>query len=276
MAKPTGQPEEPGDQLDPDRRSSLQSGLGSPTIGPVGTPSYMSPEQASAAQGQVSFASDIYSLGATLYCLLTGKAPIEGRGFKAESTMKKVRTGDFQKPRQINSTVPPALEAICLKAMALRPEDRYPTAQALGQDVERWLADAPVSVYREPTSVRLGRWFRRHKPVVAAASMLVICVVIALCVDLVRVGRERTAAEDNFLLAREAVNRVLTEIVEGRLAAVPQAEELRLQVAKDALEFNVRFLRRRPSDPSVLREAALTYRKVANIQRMLGLSREAT
>ena len=82
-------------------------------------------------------------------------------------------------------------------------------------------------------------------------------------------------AEDNFVMAREAVNRVLTEVAEGPLAGVPQAEELRLQVAKDASEFNERFLRQRPRDPAVIREAALTYRKVANIERMLNLPKDA-
>ena len=76
-------------------------------------------------------------------------------------------------------------------------------------------------------------------------------------------------------MAREAVNRVLSAVAEGPLAAVPQAEELRLQVAKDASEFNERFLRQRPRDPAVIREAALTYRKVANIEHMLNLPKDA-
>ena len=244
-------------------------------MGAVGTPSYMSPEQAAGANDQVSFASDIYGLGATLYCLLTGKAPFQGESDDARAILARVRSGGFRKPRELNPAVPPALEAVCLKAMALEPEHRYKTARALGQDIERWLADAPVSVYREPLLVRLGRWVRRHKPLVTAAAVLVVCAVIALCVDVVRVGRERAVAEDNFVMAREAVNRVLTEIAEGPLAAVPQAEELRLQVAKDASEFNERFLRQRPRDPAVIREAALTYRKVANIERMLNLPKDA-
>ena len=68
---------------------------------------------------------------------------------------------------------------------------------------------------------------------------------------------------------------MLTAVAEGPLAAVPQAEDLRLQVAKDASEFNERFLRQRPRDPAVIREAALTYRKVANIERMLNLPKDA-
>ncbi len=275
LAKSIGRPEVAADEREITSRLSSRSDQGTPTVGAVGTPSYMSPEQASGAIERVSFASDIYGLGATLYCLLTGKAPFQGESNDAVSILTKVRSGGFRKPRELEAAVPAALEAVCLKAMALEPEHRYKTARALAEDIERWLADAPVSVYREPLFVRLGRWIRRHKPLVAAAAVLVVCVVIGLCVDVVRVGRERAVAEDNFVLAREAVNRVLSEAAEGPLAAVPQAEELRLHVAKDVSEFNERILRQRPRDPAVIREAALTYRKVANIERMLNLPKDA-
>ncbi len=275
LAKPVGRPAESTDQSEHTLHPSSREGVGSPTIGPVGTLHYMSPEQASADHEHVSFASDIYGLGATLYCLLTGKAPLQDSGDSTADVLAKVRAGAFPKPRELNPSTPKALEAVCKKAMALRPEDRYPSARALAQDIERWLADAPVSVYREPLAVRAGRWLKRNKPLVAAAVLLVVFGVIGLLVDVVRVGRERAVAEDNFFMAREAVNRVLTESAEGRLAAVPQTEELRLQVAKDALEFNERFLRQRPLDPAVIREAALTYRKVANIERMLDLPKDA-
>ena len=275
LAKSIGRPEEAAGDLETTLRPSSQSGEGTPTVGAVGTPSYMSPEQASGANEQVSFASDIYGLGATLYCLLTGKAPFQGESDDARDILLKVRSGGFRKPRELKAAVPRALEAVCLKAMALEPANRYKTARALAEDIERWLADAPVSVYREPLLVRLGRWVRRHKPLVAAAAVLVVCVVIGLCVDVVRVGRERAFAEENFVMAREAVNRVLSEAAEGPLAAVPQAEELRLLLAKDASEFNERFLRQRPRDPAVVREAAVTYRKLANIERMLNLPTDA-
>jgi serine/threonine protein kinase len=115
----------------------------------VGTPQYMSPEQA--AGGLVGPASDIYSLGATLYCLLTGTTPFddphEGR---LQDVLEKVRNGRFAGPRQVRRKITPALEAICLKAMALRPEDRYASAGALADDLEHWLADEPVAAYREP------------------------------------------------------------------------------------------------------------------------------
>src|SRR5262249_1536385 len=105
----------------------------------VGTPAYMSPEQAAGALGQLGPASDIYSLGATLYVLLTGQAPFVGGNL-----VQQVQRGALVRPRQVKPAVPPALGAICLKAMALQPEERYPTALELAADVEHWLADEPV------------------------------------------------------------------------------------------------------------------------------------
>ena len=249
LAKPIRRPEDAAGELQTTLRPSYRGGEGSPTVGAIGTPSYMSPEQAAGANDQVSFASDIYGLGATLYTLLTGVAPFQAESDDARAILVRVRSGGFLKPHELNPAVPLALEAVCLKAMALEQEHRYKSARDLGQDIERWLADAPVSVYREPPHVRLGRWIRRHKPLVAAAAALLVCGVIALCVDVVRVGRERAVAEDNFVMAGEAVRRVVTEVAEGPLAAIPQAEELRLQVAKDASEFNERFLRQRRATP---------------------------
>ena len=111
---------------------------------------YMSPEQAAGRLDRLGPASDVYSLGATLYSLLTGRPPVEDRD--VGSVLQQVQRGDFPPPRQVNAAVPPALEAICLKAMALRPEDRYASARALADDVEHWLADEPVAAYREPRS----------------------------------------------------------------------------------------------------------------------------
>src|SRR5262249_43799550 len=97
-----------------------------PTAGVAGTAQYMSPEQAEGRWDQVGPASDIYSLGASLYVLLTGKHPFRGRDFL--EVRAQVRRGAFLAPRQVQPAVPQALEAICLKAMARTPEHRYATA----------------------------------------------------------------------------------------------------------------------------------------------------
>src|SRR5206468_3178820 len=120
-----------------------------------GTPPYMSPEQASGRIDLLGPASDVYSLGATLYTLLTGQKPFpEG---DVGTILRRVQRGDFAPPRRVRRTVDAALEAVCLKAMALRPEDRYASPRALADDLERWLADEPVTAYREPLRRRLAR-----------------------------------------------------------------------------------------------------------------------
>ena len=114
----------------------------------LGTPQYMSPEQAAGDPRRLGPRSDVYNLGATLYCLLTGQAP-----FAAEhilGVLDDVRAGAFPPPRRLDPTVDRALEAVCLKAMALKPEDRYATPRELAEDVERWMADESVSAWREP------------------------------------------------------------------------------------------------------------------------------
>ena len=91
----------------------------------LGTPAYMSPEQARGDLDVLGPRSDVYSLGATLYCLLTGKPPQEGDDLG--EILRRVQRGEFTPPRQVDSSIDPALEAICLKAMALKPDDRYAT-----------------------------------------------------------------------------------------------------------------------------------------------------
>ena len=123
---------------------------------------YMSPEQAAGRLDQLGPASDVYSLGATLYCLLTGKRADRGRGTSRE-ILSRVKRGEFPPPRRLEPDVPRALEAVCLKAMALEPEDRYQSPRGLAEDIERWLADEPVTAWREP--ILVGR-----AAVVATAS----------------------------------------------------------------------------------------------------------
>jgi WD40 repeat protein/serine/threonine protein kinase len=156
----------------------------------VGTPGYMSPEQAMGRQDLIGQASDVYGLGATLYCLLTGKPPFAGQTLP--ELLQRVQKGDFPPPRAVNAAVPAPLEAICLKAMALAPQDRYGSAQELAEELEHWLADEPVKAYPEPRRVRVARWARRHKPLVAGAAALLLTAVVALSLGLVLLGQANT------------------------------------------------------------------------------------
>jgi tetratricopeptide (TPR) repeat protein len=156
---------------------TLASNLARTQVGqPLGTPEYMPPEQAAGRLDELGPASDVYGLGATLYCLLTGKAPFDRAA--GQPILERVQRGDFLPPRQVKPSVPPALAAVCLKAMALRPQDRYATAKALAEDIEHWLADEPVSCWREPWRLRLRRWGRRHRGMVSALAAAAVVLVV--------------------------------------------------------------------------------------------------
>ena len=142
----------------------------------IGTPAYMSPEQAAGRHDLLGPASDVYSLGATLYSLLTGKTAVEGKDIAV--VLKKVQTGDLIAPRQRKPSVDPALEAVCLKAMALKPADRYASPQGLANDIEHWLADEPVSARAEPLTVRARRWTRQHRTLVTSAAAVLLVATI--------------------------------------------------------------------------------------------------
>jgi serine/threonine-protein kinase len=134
-----------------------------------GTPAYMSPEQAGGRLDQLGHRSDVYGLGATLYHLLTGHAPFEGEEIR--ELYRKILAGKFPRPRSLNPRASPALEAVCLKAMALEPQHRYESVLFLKADLERCLADETVSAWREPLLIRTGRWMRRHKTLTATTAV---------------------------------------------------------------------------------------------------------
>jgi serine/threonine protein kinase len=187
----------------------------------LGTPAYMSPEQAAGRWDILRPASDIFSLGATLYALLTGRAPFQGRD--TPDILAKVQRGEFPPPRQVKKDVPPPLEAICCKAMALQPQDRYETALDLAADVERWLADEPVTAYREPLAARLGRWLRHHQTLTAAVGALLLTGVIALAISTVLVGQAQQETADALQQEEQArKDRALAQ-VDALLNADPQA-----------------------------------------------------
>jgi tetratricopeptide (TPR) repeat protein/tRNA A-37 threonylcarbamoyl transferase component Bud32 len=177
----------------------LTSSSGSaPTIAGVymGSPPYMAPELADGRADDADERTDVYLLGATLYEILTGRAP--RRGSSRDELLELARSVDPVPPRQVKAEIPRPLEAICLKAMTRRKEDRYPGAGTLAEDVQRYLAGEPVSVYREGLPARSWRWCKRHRRAVerTAAAVLVLAVTMGAGLALRRAGlAEREAAQ---------------------------------------------------------------------------------
>jgi serine/threonine-protein kinase len=239
----------------------------------VGTPAYMSPEQAAGKIEELGPASDVYSLGATLYCLLTGKAPFEGGD--AGEVLRRVQRGDFPQPRQVKRTVPAALEAVCLKAMALRPADRYGTARALADEVEHWLADEPVAAYPEPWPTRLARWGRRHRPLVAAALALLLTAVAALAAGIVVVNGERQRTEQARKRTREALDEMSSQVIEDWLSQKAQLEPAQRAFLEKALAYYEEFAQESGHSQEVRKGVAGAHRRVGTIRDKLGQHAEA-
>jgi serine/threonine-protein kinase len=248
----------------------------------LGTPSYMSPEQAEGRQHLLGPRSDVYSLGATLYTLLTGRAPFP-EGDLAE-VLSKVQRGEYPPPRRVNAHVPPALEAICQKAMAHWPEDRYASARELGQEVERWLADEPVKAYPEPLVARCRRWMKRHRTLVLGAVTVLLVTAVALGVttgvlsfknEELRQAQEqeekaRKEAQANFEMASQAVEDYLFKVAEDDRLKQQDLFELRKKLLASAQEFYTRFVVARKEDPELELALGRAYSRLGLLHQELG------
>jgi WD40 repeat protein/tRNA A-37 threonylcarbamoyl transferase component Bud32 len=162
----------------------------------IGTPAYMSPEQAAGSKHEIGPCSDVYSLGALLYELLCGRPPFEG---PVANVLLRVVHDDPAPPRQIRPATPRDLETICLKAMAKEPRHRYATAGAMGRDLHRYLEHRPISARPTGPLGRTARWCRR-KPALATT----VIGATLLCAAVGTVGFWRVVQERNRFRAERA------------------------------------------------------------------------
>lgn len=203
----------------------------------VGTASYMAPEQARGECRRLTTAVDVYSLGAILYELFTGQPPF--RGLSTLETLRLVLEVDTQAPRQLNPKLPRDLNNICLKCLEKEPQQRYGSAEALADDLDRWLHNRPVKARPIGSVGRLARWGVRH-PWSAGVLLSALLGLIAVATTAVRVARNQEATlreevlglnEDlavnvasTFLLHLEWLSRPVLQTAEDPAILVPLAE----------------------------------------------------
>lgn len=181
----------------------------------VGTPAYMAPEQ---ARGEPSPHTDVYGIGGILFELLTGSAPHVGRD--STGVIEHILHRPTPRARAMAAWVPPELDAVCARAMARDPADRYATPAALAQDLQRYLADEPVSVFDEPLAGRMWRWMRRHRTWTLAAAFVAVITVTVTSVAAVMLARasedERHAREEGLRMSAKYAARMFASGVDVR------------------------------------------------------------
>ena len=214
------------EELDPDLSIfEPSSGWAEQTRGIAGTPGYMAPEQFAGNGGEITAASDIYASGVVLYEILTGRGPFHFQKSSGNLEWLKEATlrGDFLSPREVNPSVPRPLDAICCKAMSLNPRDRYPSAEALAEEIKRWQDDEPVEALPETWRSRLARWERRHRNAVRVGTvglgvLAVFTTLAALLLAMLNanVRSARNDADKNAIQAKLERNQAIKIVTESR------------------------------------------------------------
>jgi serine/threonine protein kinase len=237
----------------------------------LGTLRYMSPEQALAKHGLVDHRTDVYSLGVTLYELLTRTPAVGGKD--REQILNAITLDEPRPPRALDAMIPQDLETILLKAIAKNAAERYVTAKEMAEDFKRFLSDKPISARPPSLLKKAAKWSRRHKSIMyAAAACLVIALIVLAIATFVIVGerneavRQRDLAREQRRLARQAVDDMYMDVAEKWLADSPNLDDIQRRFLEKALSYYQKFVRNgEADDPQERFENAKAYTRIGKL-----------
>jgi eukaryotic-like serine/threonine-protein kinase len=235
----------------------------------LGTLRYMSPEQAGGQRVLLDHRTDIYSLGATLYELLTLRPPFDGAD--RQRLLHQILNDEPRPLRDFQKAIPVELETIVLKAMSKTPTERYATAQDLADDLTRFLEHQPIRARRATAAQRLRKWGRRHPSIVWAAGVLCLLTVAGSLVSAAMIQsayeREKQRAQEakqEYQLAKEAVDSMF-KLCKEELADKPFLEGLRRRLLEDALVYYQKLIEQRREDQAAQEELTAARKRVQQI-----------
>jgi tetratricopeptide (TPR) repeat protein len=246
----------------------------------LGTLRYMSPEQALAKRGYLDHRTDIYSLGATLYELVTLRPAIDGQD--RQEVLRKIAQDEPIPPRQLNPSIPREMETVLLKAMNKEPRSRYVTAQELADDLRRFLDHKPIKAMRPTVREKAVKWGRRHPSVIISALCILAALAAGLTVAAILIAGERDVArtqrhiaETRARQARAAVDTMYTRVAESWISKQPSLEPVQQEFLRAAAQFYETLSNEPGSDPQVRRETARAAYRVGRIETKLGRNTQA-
>lgn len=245
----------------------------------VGTIRYMSPEQARGGAVPIDHRTDVYSLGITLYELVTLHQAFDDAN--GPQLLAQIQNEGPPPPSKIAPDIPPDLENVILKAIAPSRDDRYATAQEFAEDLQRFLSGKPTVARAATLSERLGKSVRRHwqAAISVAGGLLVITLASLAATGLIyqeKVKKDAALAESNrnFQKAREVVDRLGAQLAD-QLAAVPGAEDVRRSLLLNTIGYYRDFIRQSGSNDGLRNELATALNKIATLTEHVGTNDEA-
>jgi hypothetical protein len=245
----------------------------------VGTLRYMSPEQALGQVALIDHRTDIYSLGATLYELLTLEPAFPGD--EGAALIRQIERNEPRPPRQLQPKIPVDLQTVILKGMAKRREDRYATAQEFADDLQRVLEGKPT-VARPPSLLdRTARWAQRHREIVAVGSLVGLLALLGLTVGTFMLVREQKRTDDNFKLAEQRFHDAQAA-VEGigmrfsdKLGKIPGAARIRQDLLNQTLKYFRESVEKAKDNPVLREDLASTYGRIGKLSAEIGSNADA-
>ncbi|MFT5326137.1 MAG: serine/threonine protein kinase/Flp pilus assembly protein TadD [Planctomycetaceae bacterium] len=307
LAKKIGQPDDVHEKGEIELASVLDE-TETHAGGVIGTPAYMAPEQAAGRNDHVDARTDVYGLGGVLFCILAGVSPHRGSRTKnrikdTQDLLTRISIGATPSVRDLDPRIPRSLDAICAKAMSHSHLERYQDARQLAEDVQRYIADEPVSVSTESWQERAGRWLRKNRvwaQSLATSALLVMVVAVAAALvvnsarnsEIVAHGKTQNALEAEaeakaaaeqaqkeatqfFLASRRTVDTLYRELSDS-LSEYPAVQSLRVKLLEEAATEYERLAETRSEVPELKLEAARSLVRLGEVWRLLRNFERAT